>query len=155
MDIRPERKTPNGSNIDQPFRSRSKAREITMQVLFEQDTSFHSSKKSLRARSQSKDVCQESEIYATKLLNMIGENIHQIDDLISKFAPSWPLDQMSGVDKNVLRIAIAEIIGKEDIPPKVAINEAVDLGRIFGTEKSPKFINGVLGSLILAKNVKV
>jgi len=88
-------------------------------------------------------------------LNMIGENIHQIDDLISKFAPSWPLDQMSGVDKNVLRIAIAEIIGKEDIPPKVAINEAVDLGRIFGTEKSPKFINGVLGSLILAKNVKV
>ena len=155
MNLRPERKTPNGSNIKKPFRSRSKAREITMQVLFEQDTSSHSSKKSLKARSQSKDVCQETEIYATKLLNMIGENIQQIDDLISKFAPSWPLDQMPGVDKNVLRIAIAEIIGKGDIPPKVAINEAVDLGRIFGTEKSPKFINGVLGSLILAKNVKV
>ena len=126
-----------------------------MQVLFEQDTSSHSSKKSLKARSQSKDVCQETEIYATKLLNMIGENIQQIDDLISKFAPSWPLDQMPGVDKNVLRIAIAEIIGKGDIPPKVAINEAVDLGRVFGTEKSPKFINGVLGSLILSKKVKV
>ena len=62
---------------------------------------------------------------------------------------------MPSVDKNVLRIAIAEIIGKSDTPPKVAINEAVDLGRVFGTEKSPKFINGVLGSLILEKKVKV
>ncbi len=155
MSLKPERGNPTGSNTDQPFSARSKAREIAMQVLFEQDTSSHSIKKSLETRSLSKDVCEESEIYAAKLLNMINENTQQIDDLISELAPSWPLDQMPSVDKNVLRIAIAEIIGKSDTPPKVAINEAVDLGRIFGTEKSPKFINGVLGSLILAKKVKV
>ena len=155
MSLKPQRKSTAASSTNQPFGARSKAREIAMQVLFEQDTSSHSIKKSLAARSKSKDVCQESAIYATKLLNMISENIQQIDDLISKFAPSWPLDQMPSVDRNVLRIAIAEIIGKSDTPPKVAINEAVDLGRVFGTEKSPKFINGVLGSLILAKKVKV
>ena len=149
MSLKPQRKITAASSTNQPFSARSKAREIAMQVLFEQDTSSHSIKKSLAARSKSKDVC------ATKLLNMISENIQQIDDLISKFAPSWPLEQMPSVDKNVLRIAMAEIIGKSDTPPKVAINEAVDLGRVFGTEKSPKFINGVLGSLILEKKVKV
>ena len=155
MSLTPKRDASKDSNADHPFSARSKATEIAMQVMFEKDTSSHPIQRSLKLRIQAKDVCQESEIYATKLLNIINENIQQIDDLISKFAPSWPLDQMPSVDRNVLRIAIAEIIGKSDTPPKVAINEAVDLGRVFGTEKSPKFINGVLGSLILAKKVKV
>ena len=155
MSLTPKRDASKDSNADHPFSARSKAREIAMQVMFEKDTSSHPIQRSLKLRIQAKDVCQESEIYATKLLNIINENIQQIDDLISKFAPSWPLDQMPSVDRNVLRIAIAEIIRKSDTPPKVAINEAVDLGRVFGTEKSPKFINGVLGSLILAKKVKV
>ena len=155
MSLTPKRDASKDSHADHPFSARSKAREIAMQVMFEKDTSSHPIQRSLKLRIQAKDVCQESEIYATKLLNIINENIQQIDDLISKFAPSWPLDQMPSVDRNVLRIAIAEIIGKSDTPPKVAINEAVDLGRVFGTEKSPKFINGVLGSLILAKKVKV
>ncbi|MBR61677.1 MAG: transcription antitermination factor NusB [Dehalococcoidia bacterium] len=155
MNLTPQRNAAKLSNTDRPFSARSKAREIAMQVMFENDTSNHPVQKSLKFRSQAKDVCRDSEVYANKLLNIINENIQQIDDLISKFAPSWPLEQMPGVDKNVLRIAIAEIIGKSGTPPKVAINEAVDLGRVFGTEKSPKFINGVLGSLILAKKVKV
>lgn len=155
MNLKPNRGKLAHTDGAQPYSARSKAREIAMQVLFEHDSSKHSIKKSLKVRCASKDVCKESEIYAVQLLDMITVNLKQIDGIISTFAPSWPLDQMPSVDKNVLRVAIAEIIGYSDTPPKVAINEAVDLGRIFGAEKSPKFINGVLGSLILARDVKV
>jgi N utilization substance protein B len=85
------------------------------------------------------------------VLGRLGE----IDTMISALAPNWPIDQLASVDRNVLRVAIFEIISGVDTPPKVAVNEAVELAKTFGSESSPKFVNGVLGSVLAARNVKV
>ena len=74
-------------------------------------------------------------------------DIKPIDEEIIKAAPEWPLEQVSSIDKTILRIAIYELLSREDVPPKVAINEAVELGKTFGGENSSKFINGVLGTV--------
>lgn len=74
-------------------------------------------------------------------------NCKEADELIMKAAPEWPLEQISTVDKTILRIAVYEILHSEEVPPKVAINEAVELGKTFGSENSSKFINGVLGTI--------
>ena len=70
-----------------------------------------------------------------------------MDTLITRYAPEWPLDQMAVIDRNVLRIAIFEFLIDSDTPVKVAINEAVELAKLYGSDSSPRFINGVLGSL--------
>lgn len=75
------------------------------------------------------------------------DNVKEADELIVKAAPEWPLEQISTVDKTILRIAVYEILHSEEVPPKVAINEAVELGKTFGSENSSKFINGVLGTI--------
>lgn len=75
------------------------------------------------------------------------KNIKEADELITKAAPEWPIEQISTVDKTILRIAVYEILHSDDVPPKVAINEAVELGKTFGSENSSKFINGVLGTI--------
>ena len=90
---------------------------------------------------------EPSKPYALELITNIICNITQIDDTISKYANAWPVSQMPGVDKNILRIAIQEIILDEQIPERVAINEAIEIAKLYGSENSPKFINGVLGSI--------
>jgi N utilization substance protein B len=77
----------------------------------------------------------------------VQDNLKSIDEHIVKSAPEWPLEQVSTIDKTILRIAIFELIYSKDVPPKVAINEAVELGKTFGGENSSKFINGVLGTV--------
>lgn len=73
--------------------------------------------------------------------------VKEADELITKAAPEWPLEQISTVDKTILRMAVFEILHSTEVPPKVAINEAVELGKTFGSENSSKFINGVLGTI--------
>ena len=75
------------------------------------------------------------------------ENLTEIDLLISSYAPNWPLNQIAAVDRNLLRVAIYEMLFEPLTPPSVAINEAVELGKIYGGDNSPKFVNGVLGSI--------
>ena len=75
------------------------------------------------------------------------EKIKEIDQVIEKAAPEWPLDQIAMVDRNILRLGVYELLFAEDIPPKVAINEAIELGKSFGGKSSGKFINGVLGGI--------
>jgi N utilization substance protein B len=77
----------------------------------------------------------------------VKKNLKESDDLICNAAPEWPLEQISAIDKTILRIAIFEILHSDEVPPKVAINEAVELGKTFGGENSSKFINGVLGTI--------
>jgi len=72
-----------------------------------------------------------------------------IDTLIGQYAPEWPLDQVAAIDRNILRIAIWEIAVDQQTPLKVAINEAVELAKLFGSDSTPRFVNGVLGSLAL------
>jgi len=87
--------------------------------------------------------------FARKLALGVVENMDKLDKIIEKAAPEWPIGQINIVDRNVLRIGLYELIysNKEEVPPKVAINEAIELAKMFGGESSGKFINGVLGTV--------
>jgi transcription antitermination protein NusB len=81
------------------------------------------------------------------VLSGVMANIKEIDAYISKYATEWPLEQITIVDRNVLRIGVYELVYNDDIPAKVAINEAIEIAKIFGSESSGKFVNGVLGAI--------
>lgn len=85
--------------------------------------------------------------FVDTLIRGILKNLEEIDGYITKYAPDWPLDQITVVDRNILRIGVYELVFDENIPPKVAINEAIEVGKSFGGESSGKFINGVLGAI--------
>lgn len=85
--------------------------------------------------------------FIKKVVRGICEHRDVIDAAIEKFAPEWPIDQITTVDRNILRMGIFELKFSEDIPPKVAINEAIELAKTFGGESSGKFVNGVLGAI--------
>ena len=84
--------------------------------------------------------------FIDNLLKGVTEHQEEIDSLITRFAPEWPLEQITTVDSHILRIGICELKYNDDIPPKVAINEAIELAKTFGGESSGKFVNGVLGA---------
>jgi len=85
--------------------------------------------------------------FIDRLIGGVIDNQAEIDSLITKFAPEWPLDQITVVDRNILRLGIYELRYDENIPAKVAINEAIELAKTFGGESSGKFVNGVLGAV--------
>lgn len=88
--------------------------------------------------------------FALNLLKGVETNLAEINKAITTYAPQWPLEQITTVDRNVLRMGIYELKYDESIPPKVAINEAIELAKTFGGESSGKFVNGVLGSIFKA-----
>lgn len=127
--------------------NRHLSRTVAMQSLYEWD--FHSDqdieKIAMRVMDPvKKDVDVE---YTLRVLRGVMDNIEEIDKLIADAAPEWPIDQISIIDKSILRLAGYELLKDDDIPPKVAINEAVEIAKTFGGENSSKFINGVLGTL--------
>lgn len=85
--------------------------------------------------------------FASRLIQGVIQNQEEMDTLISRYAPEWPLDQMAVIDRNILRIAIFEFLIEGETPVKVAINEAVELAKTYGSDSAPRFINGVLGTL--------
>ena len=85
--------------------------------------------------------------FASQLLQGVIEHQEEMDVLISRYAPEWPLDQMAVIDRNILRIAIYEFLINGNTPVKVAINEAVELAKTYGSDSAPRFINGVLGTI--------
>jgi N utilization substance protein B len=91
----------------------------------------------------------EDKAFIWQLVTGVVQRIDEINKIIEKAAPEWPLDQITIVDRNVLRIGLFELLygNKEEVPPKVAINEAIELAKSFGGESSGKFINGVLGTV--------
>jgi transcription antitermination protein NusB len=89
----------------------------------------------------------EDPAFILDLVKGVSDNMTDIDKIIVETAPEWPLDQITVVDRNILRLGIFELMFAKQVPPKVAINEAVELGKAFGGESSGKFINGVLGTL--------
>ena len=91
-----------------------------------------------------------AEPYSREILEGISENLEKIDSLIKTYAREFPIQQLSAVDRNVLRVAIWETLFDNKTPSKVAINEAVEIARTFGTEASSRFVNGVLGSVLAA-----
>jgi N utilization substance protein B len=85
--------------------------------------------------------------FTTELIDGVLKNLPEIDEIIAKYAPSWPINQITIVDRNILRIGVYELKFNKDVPPKVAINEAIELAKSFGGPSSGRFVNGVLGSM--------
>lgn len=128
---------------------RHQARVLALQALFEMDTVGHSPDKAIDRLTETTQASKEVRQFAASLVRGVLEHKQTIDDTIQKTAPAWPLDQIPAVDRNILRLAIYEILIDNKVPMRAAINEAVELAKEFGGENSPKFINGVLGSVSL------
>ncbi|PIT88658.1 MAG: transcription antitermination factor NusB [Candidatus Magasanikbacteria bacterium CG10_big_fil_rev_8_21_14_0_10_36_32] len=130
--------------------NRHLARSIALQTLFEWD---------FRGRqidqlsgimehnlNEFGDGLQEKD-FTIKLVNGVIDNSEKIDAIISEYAPDWPIEQITNVDRNILRLGLYELIFAKEVPPKVAINEAIELAKSYGGHSSGKFVNGVLGSV--------
>ncbi|PID39519.1 MAG: transcription antitermination factor NusB [Proteobacteria bacterium] len=130
--------------------TRRLAREQALQVLFYMDmhTNPGANSVELFCRCFTRDATAEPFFHC--LVDGVRDKRRHIDTVIETFSSNWKLQRMSCVDRNVLRIAVFELLFCEDIPPKVTINEAIDVGKRFGTEESGAFINGILDSIWLA-----
>jgi transcription antitermination protein NusB len=135
-------------------KSRRQARVIALQALYELDCTQHKIEEVMRFRLEDDEepVSHDTRQFAFALVNGVLAHRSQLDTMIQQFAPEWPLGQIAIVDRNILRIAIFEFSILGETPVKVAINEAVELAKTFGSESASRFINGVLGAL--AANLK-
>ena len=127
--------------------ARRKARMLALQVLYEVDSTGHEAEAAISRLLARKDLAEETSIFVSELVNGVIRHREEIDKNIRHFAPAWPVEQIPPVDRNILRLAIFEFLLDKKTPVKVAINEAVELAKRFGSDNSPKFVNGVLGSV--------
>lgn len=129
------------------MKTRRRARRATLEVLYEYDIANHPPGEILVRRLEANELDIMGREFASQLVQGILENMEGTDVLIARYAPEWPLEQMAVIDRNILRIAIFEFIASDETPVKVAINEAVELAKTYGSDSAPRFINGVLGTL--------
>ncbi len=129
---------------------RRKARVTALQALYESDTSSHDALAVLARRSEEAALTPAQIEFAHDLVAGVIEQRAAIDDVIRQAAPQWPVDQLSAIDRNILRLAIREILMNNGAPIRAAINEAVELAKSFGSDNSARFVNGVLGSVSLS-----
>jgi len=127
--------------------ARHKAREAALQVLYEIDSVGHKPDDAIKQVFERNEISGDIAGFCLELINGTLQNREQLDQNIKDFAPAWPIDQISIIDRNILRLAIFEILHDNKIPVKVVINEAVELAKSFGSDNSSRFINGVLGSV--------
>lgn len=126
---------------------RRRARMVALQVLYELDATTHEVPTVLARRVEEDQTPAGAAAYVRQLVEGVRAHQEEIDRRIAAAAPVWPLDQMARVDKCILRLALYEMLYRDDLPSKVAINEAVELAKLFGHDTSPKFVNGVLGTV--------
>ena len=127
--------------------TRRQARELAMQALFYIDMQDNVSLQMLESFCDNFSPPKKVRPFFLKLVNGVLEVRGEIDTLIERYSKNWKIHRMGSVDRNVMRIAVYELLYCEDIPPKVSINEAVDVGKKFGTEESGAFINGIMDSI--------
>lgn len=128
---------------------RRKARVAVLQALYEADVAHHPAGEALDRRLLEESLPEVVERFARTLLAGVIRHCDELNGLIARYAPEWPLDQMAVIDRNILRMALYEL-GDSSLqtPTKVAINESVELAKLFGSDSSPRFVNGVLGAVI-------
>ncbi|MEA2088359.1 MAG: transcription antitermination factor NusB [Patescibacteria group bacterium] len=142
--------------------NRHLGRTVAMQTLYQIDfrNAFHSDYNRLKDDAVIKNVKEEADKnikgfapginekdFITNIIDGVIENLVKIDKTITKYAPEWPINQITNIDRNILRIGVYELCYDKNIPAKVAINEAIELAKTFGGTSSGKFVNGVLGSI--------
>jgi len=134
------------------MKSRTKARSIALQVLYEVDLTGHLPGVVLQNRLEEENIDDNQVEFITSIVMGVYPIIHQLDEFIAQHAPEWPLDQVAIIDRNILRIALWEFAVEGCTPLKVAINEAIELAKLYGSDSTPRFVNGVLGSLAERQN---
>ena len=132
--------------------ARRKARAIALQALYEIDSAGHDVEAVVTRFLAEGGLSEENDAFVRELVSKVIQNREKIDHNIQKFATAWPIEQIPVVDRNILRLAIFEILFDNKVSVKVAINEAVELAKKFGSDNSPKFVNGVLGSVSTLAN---
>lgn len=130
------------------MKSRTLARSIALQVLYEVDQSAHNIGEIVNQRLEETPLEERLQQFVREIVVGIYPLRSIIDDQIGQFAPEWPSDQIAIIDRNILRIAVWEMVFSSETPVKVIINEAVEMGKLYGSDSSSRFINGVLGSLV-------
>jgi N utilization substance protein B len=130
-----------------PIGVRRQARMIALQTLYEYDTTRHGAEDVLERHVAQRHPPPRVVDFAKELLQGVISHLPAIDSEIERAAQEWPLQQMARVDKNILRLAIYEILFNNTVPAKAAINEAVELAKMFGSDTSSRFVNGVLGTI--------
>jgi len=131
--------------------NRRKARENAVKLLFQMDIAQVDLDYALRHQIHDEEENPEHEVetdFFTRLVKGTTDNLTQIDEYIRKHLRGWKLERLSGVDRAILRLATYELYYLEDMPVGVTLNEAIELAKTFGTDESPKFINGVLSGLV-------
>lgn len=129
------------------MKPRTRARSLALQVLYEVDLANHPPADVFRSRLEESPLSNELSDFARQIIFGVLPLTNNLDHLIAKYAPEWPLDQIAAIDRNILRIALWEFAVLQETPIKVAINEAVELAKLFGSDSAPRFVNGVLGAL--------
>src|SRR3989339_372677 len=139
--------------------NRHLSRSIVLQTLFEWDFKSDTKKEDISVESEIKDALKrnlkefapgfEDDAFVFSLMDKVLKKRATIDEIIEKAAPDWPIDKISVIDRNILRIGLTELLfgDRNEVPPKVAINESIELAKTFGGENSSKFVNGVLGAV--------
>ena len=131
------------------MKPRTRARSIALQVLYETDIAGnHLPGDVLKIRLEDAPLSDDLAEFARQIVFGVLPLTQDLDQLIAKYAPEWPLDQIAAIDRNILRIAFWEFAVYHETPVKVAINEAVELAKQYGSDSAPRFINGVLGTLV-------
>ena len=131
------------------MRARSKARGWALQVLYAWESRGHeiSPRKVLADFEEERQIAPESKIYLRTLVDDVANNRDNIDRELEHSLTNWRLERLSVIDRNILRLAAAEMLYQKDVPPAVAIQEAITLAEKYGTNESPRFVNGVLDAL--------
>lgn len=128
--------------------SRRLARQVAFQTLFQIDLANSDVEKALRQRLADAELDEENEDYVKTVVRGVIQQMPAIDAQINAVSKGWQVHRLGFVDRSILRLAIYEIVFMDDIPVRVTVNEAVELAKEFGDEESPKFINGLLGTVV-------
>ena len=129
------------------MKPRTRARSLALQVLYEVDIANHPPADVFKSRLEEAPLTDDLAEFARQIIFGVLPLTNNLDLLIARYAPEWPLDQIAAIDRNILRIALWEFAVLRETPIKVAINEAVELAKLFGSDSAPRFVNGVLGAL--------
>jgi len=129
------------------MKPRTRARSLALQVLYEVDIANHAPADVFKSRLEEAPLTNDLSEFARQIIFGVLPLTTNLDLLIARYAPEWPLDQIAAIDRNILRIALWEFAVLRETPIKVAINEAVELAKLYGSDSAPRFVNGVLGAL--------
>ena len=146
---RPDKRSRTGDVVVARRAERRRARRTALQVLYEVDCADHRPGIALDYRQAEERFANETLAFLYWLVSGVIRYEAELDSLIGRYAPEWPVGKLAIVDRNVLRLSIFELSSPDaDAPPKVVINEAVELAKAFGSDSSPRFVNGVLGTAL-------